>query len=453
LFLLMDLSNGSIPKQVLRYTVPLILTALIQLLFNAADLVVVGLYCGSRSVAAVGATTSIVHLLIDLFIGFSAGVSVTVAQSVGAGKDTATHRAVHTAFPLAMCCGLFLIIIGLPLAKPGLQLMNTPADVLDQATVYMQIYLVGTLPTLLYNFGAAILHANGETKKPLVYLTVSGLANVLLNLFFVLVLDLDVIGVGLATALSQLLSAALVMGALMRRTDASRLDIKKLHFYKDMLIRILRVGIPQGLSNSLYAVCNVFVQTSINSFGTAAVAGNSAATSIGGFIGAMINNFGTTALNFAGQNFGANKYDRVKQARNWSLIYAVVFGLIAAAAAIIFSGQLLSVYITDSQEAIEYGTRKLLVAYSFYPFVGLIAVNSGTLRGLGISMPPLFISLFGIGILRMIWLFVMVNIMGINTIDVVYLTYSISWTVTGIMMSICYHHYARKLLDSFPVHS
>jgi len=443
----MDLTTGSIPKKVIRYTVPLVCTALIQLLFNAADLVVVGLYCGSKSVAAVGSTTSIIHLLIELFFGFAAGVSVTVAQAIGAKKPDTVSKAVHTAIPLGFVCGAILILVGVPFSGPGLRFINTPEDILPQATLYMQIYFLGVLPQITYNFGAAILHANGETKKPLVYLTISGLVNILLNLFFVIVLNLDVVGVALATTISQTLSCVMVLVALSRRKDASRLNFKMLCFHGPSLKNILRVGLPSGLQNSFYSIANIFVQSEINSFGTAAVAGGAAATSIGGFIGATITNFGTTALNFVGQNYGAKKYDRVRKSSNCAMVISVIVGITVSALALIFARPLLSIYIPDSEEALNYGVRKMLIVYSLYATQGVQCCCSGSMRGLGVSMPPMINSIIGIGVLRLVWLYVMVTLLGFdNNIDIIFLTFPISWTFTMVLNFIAWQRTKKRIL-------
>ena len=442
----MDLTVGSIPKKVLRYTLPLIATALIQLLFNAADLVVVGMYCGSTAVAAVGATTSIVHLFIELFFGFASGVSVTVAQSIGAKNPKATERAVHTSIPLGIACGVFLMLVGILAARSGLQLMNTPAEILDQAVIYMQIYFVGILPQLVYNFGAAILNACGETRKPLLYLSLAGVINIVLNLIFVIVFHLDVVGVALATTISQTVSCLLVLRALAKRTDAAKLMFRRLRFHGPSLRQILRIGIPAGLQSSFYAFANIFIQTNVNAFGTAAVAGNSAATTIGGFIGALVSNYGTTSINFMGQNFGAAKYDRCRQSIKWTMLFGCLFATAGSVLAIVFGRPLLSIFISDSPEAIEYGMRKLILAYGFYFTQGVQNATSGGMRGMGISIPQMIISIFGVGVLRLIWLYVMIDVLGINTIDVVFLTFSISWTVTAILTFIALQIAKKRVL-------
>jgi len=442
----MDLTTGSIPKKVILYTLPLIATALIQLLFNAADLVVVGMYCGSNSVAAVGSTTAIVHLFIELFFGFASGVSVTVAQSIGAKKPESTAKAVHTAIPLALVCGTVLVIIGVLAARPCLAAMNTPEDILDQAVIYMQIYFVGILPQLTYNFGAAVLHASGETRKPLIFLSVSGVVNILLNLLFVIAFNLDVVGVALATTISQTLSCVLVLRCLRKRTDASRLVFRQMRFHPAALKQILRIGVPAGLQSSFYSLANIFIQTNVNAFGTAAVAGSSAATSIGGFIGALISNYGTTSINFVGQNFGAQKYDRCRASVKWTMFFACLFGAVGSGLAILFGRQLLSIYIGDSPEAIEYGLRKLILVYGFYVTQGVQVASSGSMRGMGVSIPQMVISIFGIGVLRLAWLYVMIDVLGINTIDVVFLTFAVSWTVTAILTFIALQITKKKVL-------
>ena len=442
----MNLTVGKIPGKVIRYTIPVILTALVQLLFNAADLVVVGQFCGSASVAAVGSTTAFTHLFIELFLGFSSGVGSSTAQAIGAGDDSRVSKVVHTALPLALLCGTTMSIIGISLSRTGLRFLNTPADILDLATSYIQIYFVGIPAMLVYNFGAAVINANGDTKKPLRYLTFSGIANIVMNVIFVVAFRMDVAGVALATTISQYFSAVLVVINLMKRTDASRLFLRKMRFDDDALRRIISIGLPTGLQNSLYPIANLTIQTHINAFGSLAVAGCSAATSVAGFVGAFVSNFYTTSLNFTGQNYGAGKVKRIYKQARYCLLFSTIIGGIVSILAILFARPLLGIYLTDSPAAIEEGLKKVYVMYPFYVVTGVTGILTGVLRGVGVSVPPMLASIFSIFCVRMLWLLIMVRILGFNNLYVINASFSVSWTVQMILVFFIYLYYKKKLL-------
>lgn len=442
----MNLTVGKIPGKVLRYTVPLILTALVQLLFNAADLVVVGQFCGSASVAAVGSTTAFTHLFIELFLGFSSGVGSSTAQAIGAGDDDRVSRVVHTAFPLALLCGSVMAVTGICLSKPGLRFLNTPADILDLSTSYIQIYFLGIPAMLVYGFGAAIMNANGDTKKPLSYLTASGIANIVMNVIFVVAFRLDVVGVALATTISQCLSAALVVMNLMKRDDASHLSLRGMRIDKGALKQIVSIGLPTGLQNSLYPIANLTIQSHINAFGSLAVAGCSAATSVAGFVGAFVSNFYTTSLNFTGQNYGAGKIKRIYSQAKYCLLFSTIIGGVVSVLAILFARPLLGIYLTDSPAAIEEGLKKVYVMFPFYVVTGLTGVLTGILRGTGVSVPPMLASIFSIFCVRMLWLLIMVRILGYNNLYVINASFSVSWTVQAILVFFIYLYYKKKLL-------
>lgn len=442
----MNLTVGKIPKKIIVYTIPVILTALIQLLFNAADLVVVGQFCGSASVAAVGSTTAFTHLFIELFLGFSSGVGSTAARAIGAEDDKSLSNTVHTAFPLALVCGTAMAAAGIYFSKSGLRLLNTPEDIIDLAASYIQIYFAGIPAMLVYNFGAAVINANGDTKKPLRYLTISGVANIIMNVIFVVAFRLDVVGVALATTISQCISAALVVNNLMKRKDASQLILRKMHFDRDAVKQIVSIGLPTGLQNSLYPIANMMIQSNVNSFGSLAVAGCSAATSVGGFVGAFISNFYTTSLNFTGQNFGAKKVRRIySQAR-----YCILFGFLicgtVSALTVIFARPLLGIYLTDSPEAIEEGLKKVYVMFPFYAITGITSVLTGVLRGIGISVPTMVASIFSIFVVRMLWIFIMINMLGYNNLYMINASFSVSWVIQAVLVVLIYLHYKKKLL-------
>ena len=437
-----SLTEGPLFWNIIRYTIPIILTSILQLLFNAADLVVVGRFCGSLSVAAVGATGSITHLMVNFFVGLSAGAGVTVAHALGGRQEETVHRTVHTAMSAAFVSGLILTVLGVSCSGLFLQMMGTPDNVLPLSSVYMKIYFAGITFNMVYNFAAAILRAAGDTKSPLLYLTLAGVVNVALNVFFVTVLHMNVAGVALATTLSQGVSAVLVLWALMRRTDACRFAFKKMRFYGLQLSKILRIGLPAGIQSSLFAISNVIIQSTINSFGDVFVAGNAASANIEGFVYVTMNAFHQTAVNFTGQNVGAGQYDRVKKIFGYSLAGVAVAGMLAGSSAWFFGEQLLGIYITDSAEAIAYGVVRLTYISLPYFVCGLMDVCTGSLRGMGASLAPMLISVLGVCGFRILWINTVFRIL--PTPECLYLSYLISWTLTFVVQFVAFRKVYRK---------
>lgn len=439
-----NMLTGPLFLNILLYTVPIILTSVLQLLFNAADLMVVGRFCGSISVAAVGSTNSLTNLMVNFFIGLSVGAGVTIAHGLGGHKYEAVHKTVHTALPTALVCGGILTVIGVTFCKTFLRLMGTPEDVLPLSTVYMRIYFAGVTFTMIYNFCAAILRAAGDTKSPLIYLTFSGIINVLLNLVFVIVLHMNVAGVALATILSQGISAFLVLRTLMRRTDACHLDLKKMRFHKIPLMKMLRIGLPAGMQSSLFSISNVIIQSSVNSFGGILMSGNAAAYNIEGFVYAALNAFHQTAVNFIGQNAGAKQYKRVYKTLWLCLLSVTVFGLGLSYAGYYFGPQLLSLYIADSPEAISYGLMRLSIVCIPYFICGMMDVTTGALRGLGASLTPMLISVLGVCGIRIGWIYTVFQIPQYHTPESLYISYPISWAVTFLIQFIAFLIVYRK---------
>lgn len=429
------MTTGPILGKAIKYTVPIILTGVLQLLFNAADLVVVGRFCGSVSVGAVGATSSLINLLVNLFMGVSVGAGVVTAQALGAGRDNDVHRAVHTAIPTAVIGGAILTVIGVLFAEDFLSLMATPEDVIELSTVYVRIYFCGITSSIVYNFGAAILRAAGETKKPLYYLTASGILNVLLNCFFVVVFDMDVAGVALATAISQTLSAVLVLFELCRRRDCCKLELKKLRIHKKSLAGMLKVGVPAGIQGSIFSISNVIIQSSVNSFGSVVISGSAAGGNIEGFVYIIMNSFYQTALNFTGQNYGAGEYRRIGKIMRVCLMSVTVAGLTAGTLVYIFAEPLLSIYITDSAEAIGYGITRLTYICLPYFLCGCMEVMTGLIRGMGVSLAPMFVSIVGVCGIRITWIFTIFGNPRFHTLESLFISYPISWIVTFLVHS------------------
>lgn len=420
--------EGPLFPSIVRYTIPIILTSLLQLLFNAADLVVVGRFCGSVSVAAVGSTGAITNLLVNFFIGLSVGAGVSVAHGLGSREDTVVSNTVHTALPTAIVSGLILTTIGVAFSETFLRMMGTPDNVLPLSATYMQIYFGGIIFSMVYNFCAAILRAAGDTKSPLLYLTIAGVVNVILNIFFVTVLHMNVAGVALATTLSQGISAALVTRALMKRTDACHLDLGQMRFHKAQLTKMLRIGLPAGIQASLFSISNVLIQSSVNSFGDVFMSGSAASSNIEGFVYVSLNAFHQTAVNFIGQNAGARKYRRVYQTLWVCLGCVTVVGIVFGFTAWSFGRSLLSIYITDSQQAIEYGMVRLAYICLPYFLCGLMDVSTGALRGLGASVVPMVISVLGVCGLRIFWIYTVFQVY--HTPQCLFFSYTVSWIVT-----------------------
>ena len=433
-----NMLQGPLLSNILLYTIPIILTSVLQLLFNAADLVVVGQFRGSASLAAVGATGAVTNLIVNLFIGLSVGAGVSVAHGLGSKNDEVVHRTIHTALPAAIVSGLVLTVVGISMAKRFLTWMGTPENILPLSTLYMQIYFAGMTFNMVYNFCAAILRAAGDTKSPLIFLSIAGVVNVGLNLLFVAVFGMNVDGVALATAISQGVSAVAVVLVLMRRTDACRLEWKKMRFYKPQLLKMVRIGLPAGVQGSLFSISNVLIQSSINSFGDIVMSGNAASGNIEGFVYVTQNAFHQTAVNFVGQNLGARQYDRVKKILWTCLACVSVAGLTMGLLMRTLGAPLLSIYITDSQEAIQYGLLRMTYICIPYFLCGLMDVSTGALRGMGASLQPMIISVLGVCGIRILWIYTIFQIPQFHTPQCLYSSYTISWVVTFICQLITF---------------
>ena len=439
-----NMLQGPLLGSILAYTVPIILTSVLQLLFNAADLVVVGRFCGSISVAAVGATGSITSLIVNLFIGLSVGAGVTVAHGVGSREDQVVHRTVHTAIPMALVSGLALTVVGVLFSESFLRMMGTPENVLKLSAVYMKIYFAGITFTMVYNFAASILRAVGDTKSPLVFLSIAGVVNVLLNVIFVVCFHMNVAGVALATTISQAISAVAMIVVLMRRGDAARLSLKKMRFYRIQLMKMLRIGLPAGIQSSLFSISNVLIQSSVNSFGDVLMSGNAAAQNIEGFLYVTMNSFHQTAVNYIGQNVGAKQYDRVKKIVWICLGSVTVVGAALGTLICAFGENLLSIYITDSAEAISWGLIRLNIICQAYFVCGMMDVSTGALRGMGASVSPMIISVLGVCGIRIGWIMTVFQMDRFHTPQSLYISYIFSWTVTFLIQMFAFFKIYRQ---------
>lgn len=446
-----DMVNGHLFFKILVYAVPIIFTGVLQLLFNAADLIIVGRFgsSGSDAVAAVGATSSLTSLMINFFIGFSSGGGVAVAQAVGAKNDEKISKTVHTVVLLSIIAGIFVSVVGFFLCGPMLKLMATPDDIYPLSHLYMQIIFSGMIFNMVYNFGAAILRAVGDTTRPLIYLTIAGALNVVLNIFFVTVFNMDVAGVALATIISQMVSSVLVLSALIRRKDACRLYIKKLRIYKLPLKKILGVGLPAGLQSTLFSISNVIIQSSINSFSylEGMVAGSAAAANVDGFVYTAMNSFYQASLNFTGQNVGAKKFERVRKVFLYSMIWSVLIGFILGVGTYIFNKPLLGLYITDSASAIKWGAVRMLYIGVPYFLCGMMEVATGCLRGMGVSIAPMIISVLGVCGIRLGWIFTVFQIPKYHTPETLFFSYPVSWIVTFLVEAIVFFILLKKRIN------
>lgn len=438
-----DMCNGPLASKILLFAVPLIASSLLQLLFNAADVVVVGKFAGKEALAAVGSNTSLINLLINLFVGLSVGANVVVARDLGAGRNDRVKKDVHTTITLALISGVVMMVFGVIMVRQLLEWMSSPTDVIDLATIYLRIYFFGMPANMLYNFGSAVLRAQGDTQRPLYYLLFAGIVNVVLNLVFVIVFNMDVAGVALATIISQYISAVLVLRCLMREQGALHLDLKELRLRKLVVMRIFQVGLPAGFQGVVFALSNVVIQSSLNSFNDPVlVAGSSAAANIESFVYAAMNAFYQSAITFVGQNYGAGKCDRVDRVAKQCLAFVVVTGLVLGNLAYYFGDTLSGFYVQAGEDdVIAQAVIRLGFIARFYFICGIMDTLVGVLRGLGYSVIPMVASLVGACGLRLVWVATVFPIY--RTPASLYISYPITWAITG-AVHLGFFLYVRK---------
>ncbi|MBQ2558399.1 MAG: MATE family efflux transporter [Lachnospiraceae bacterium] len=430
-----DMSTGSLPRKMLLFALPLIFSSILQLLFNAADLIVVGRCVGDEALAAVGSTGALINLLTNLFLGLSVGANVLVARYTGANREKDVEETVHTAVLVSIVSGALLAAVGFTYARPLLALMDTPTDVIGGAAHYMRIYFLGMPIMMLYNFGSAILRAIGDTRRPLAYLAIAGAVNVGLNLCFVLIFGMGVEGVAYATVISQLISAILVVNNLAHQDNACRFHFSKLRIHAKKLAGIARIGLPAGLQGCIFSISNVLIQSSINSFGKLAVSGNSAGVNIEGFIYVSMNAWHHTTLSFVGQNYGAGRFDRIRKSLRWGLLFVFLFGFGLDAIALLLKPHLIGIYTKDP-EAIAYGCARIGVICLMYFTCGIMDVIVGALRGIGFSLLPTLTSLLGVCGFRITWIYTYFR--SHRSLKVLYASYPISWCITIVLHGIVY---------------
>ena len=430
----LDMTHGKLIPRVAAFTLPLMLTSILQLLYNAADVIVVGRYSGSEALAAVGSTGPLINLIINMFLGLSIGTNVVAANYYGAGDYRNTQEAVHTSVAISLAGGCALGVIGFIFGGTFLKWMDSPADVLPLATKYIRIYFLGMPFNMLYNFGAAILRAVGDTRRPLYFLMLSGLVNVLLNLLFVIVFRMGVAGVALATIISQMISCVLVVICLMRTDGFVHLNPQALRIHRDKLMAVLRVGLPAGFQAACFSFSNVLIQSTVNGYGSTVVAGNSASQNIEGFIYASMNAFHQAAITFVSANLGAGKNSRLRSVLGACTFLVFVVGAAMGLLAFALMPTLLGVYSPDPN-VVAAGIIRLRIIASTYFLCGLMDVFCGVMRGMGAAVVPMVVSILGACAFRIFWIYAVLPLH--STLDMLYVSYPASWVLTGSIHLIC----------------
>ncbi len=430
---LIDPLNGSLFKTIIAFAIPVMLTGLLQLAFNAADMIIVGRFVGSAAVGQVGATGSLINLLVNLFIGFSVGVSVGVSKEYGAKNNEKISKYIHTSVAIAAIAGILCCIVGLNLSRQLLELMGTPESHLDGSTLYMNIYFLAMPATIIYNFGSAALRALGDSKTPLIILTSAGVINVLFNVLFVCAFSMSVEGVAMATVISQYVAMIWILLHLSRSEGPQKLYLRKIRFDKDCTRSIIAIGLPAGISGTLFSLSNVVAQSSINIFGGTVINGNAAASNIEGFIYTMSNAFHQAAITFIGQSRGAGKYDRILKSLGVCLVYSLGFEIVFGLLTYVFREQLLGIYIKDSQASIMLGAMRITILGLTHFFCGTMDVINGALRGLGVSLSPTLISLTTACGFRILWIATIFD--RYRTITMIYIMYPVSWALSIVALA------------------
>ena len=426
---------GPFLKKILIFSVPLMLTGLLQIAYNTADVVVVGRFVGKEALAAVGSTGSLVNLFLNVFLGLSMGSGVMVARHIGERADKKVHECTHTAMLLSVICGLFIGALGFFACGAMLRLMKVPADVLELATLYLKIYFLGSPGLMAYNFGASIVRATGDTKRPLYILAFSGIVNVVLNLVLIIVFHFGVSGVAIATIVSQYLSAALIIAYLLKINNACRLRLKKLKFYKSELKSILMLGLPAGIQSSLFSVSNVIIQSTVNSFGSVAMAGIAAGSNFDSYVYTATNAIAQTTMTFTSQNIGAKKLPNIGKVYRYCLIIAFIISAVMGAVGYFFGDFIVSLF-SEEADVIAIGADRLKMIMPFYFFCSLMDVAASQIRGMGKSFEPMIVSLLGACGLRILWVYTVLPLN--HTLTMLYWSYPVSWGVTFFAQFILY---------------
>ena len=434
--------NGTIMDKLISFSIPLMLSGILQLMFNAVDIVVVGRFSGSQALAAVGSTTALINVFTNLFIGISLGANVLAARYYATGKTKEMSETVHTAIALALVSGVAMAVIGVVFARGALEIMGTPDDVIVKSTLYMRIYFCGMPFFMMYNYGAAILRAVGDTKRPLIFLIVSGVINAVLNLFLVIGFHLDVAGVGIATVISQLVSCILVLRCLHHTESSYQLHLAKLRIRSVYLKQIFEVGVPAGIQSTVINISNAMLQSSVNSFGSIAMAGYTASNNIFGFLYVSVNSFTQACMSFTSQNYGVKKLKRMDRVLIDCMILSVVVTLILGSSVYIFGPELLHIY-SNQADVIKYGMEIFSYTTVTYFLCGLMDLFPGALRGMGYSTVPMILSIIGTVGVRIIWIYGLFP--SHRSLTFLFLSYPVSWIATIIMQVICFWFVRKKI--------
>ncbi|WP_026528795.1 MATE family efflux transporter [Butyrivibrio sp. VCD2006] len=444
-----DMTKGALLPKILLFSIPLLLSSVLQLLFNAADIVVVGQFSGDETlgancVAAIGSTGSVINMILSVFMGLSVGVNVLAARYFAARQKKEMEETVHTTIALALLGGIAIGVIGFFISRPILELMGSPEEVIGLSTLYMRIYFIGMPVNMLYNFGAAVLRATGDTRRPLYYLINAGFVNVILNLIFVMGLHMNVAGVALATILAQALSAFFIVRALIRTDEIYKLDLKKVRVDADKAKRIIRVGLPAGFQGMIFSFSNVLIQSSINEFGSIAMAGSAAAANIEGFVYMAMNAVYQACVSFTSQNVGANKPDRIGKVLRTCLAVVFVVGFAMGNIFNFFGPQLVGIY-TKEPATIQFGIQRMAVICTLYFLCGFMDVICGSLRGMGYSTVPMIVSIVGACGLRIVWILTVFRIY--HDLTVLYISYPVTWFITASVHLISYFIIKKQVVS------
>jgi len=437
-----DMCNGSILDKLVSFSIPLMLSGILQLLFNAVDIIVVGQFTGNEALAAVGSTTALINVFVNLFIGISLGASVLAARFYATGQEKEMSETVHTSITLALISGIAMGIIGVIAAKGALELMDTPDNVLNLSTLYMRIYFMGMPFFMLYNYGAAILRAVGDTKRPLLFLIISGATNVVLNLLLVIQFHLGVAGVAIATVISQCISCILVLRCLYLSDGSYQLRFNKLGMKTRYVKQIFQIGIPAGIQSTIINFSNVLLQSSVNSFGSVAMAGYTAANNILGFLYVSVNSITQACMSFTSQNYGVRKFKRMDKVLLECLGLTVIVALVLGGGSYLFGAELMHIY-TKSTKVIECGVDIMLYTTVTYFLCGIMDLLPGALRGMGHSTVPMILSVIGTVGTRIVWIYVIFPCH--RSLDFLFISYPVSWLLTIVMQVICFYFVRKKV--------
>ena len=436
--------SGSLADKILLFAIPLAASSILQQLFNSVDVAVVGHFASDPALAtaAVGCNAPIINLVINLFVGVSVGANVVVSSFIGAGRRDEVNRTVHSAMSLAIVCGLLLLVIGVSIAEPALSALDTPQEVLPQAVLYLRIYSIGMPFIMIYNFGAAVLRCVGDTRRPLICLTISGALNAVLNIVFVIAFGLDVEGVAIATVISNVLSAVMVWIFLMRERSEIRIELGKLRIVKDDLSRILRVGIPAGLQSMVFSLSNIFIQAVLNSFGMNAMAGSAAALNYESFSYFVVSSFTQAAVTFTSQNYGAKEYGRCRKVFRICMAMGLSFTALVSLTFVAGHDFFASIFINDPA-VLEYAVKRIVYVLPLYLLIVTYEVGGASLRGIGYSMTPAVITILGMCVFRMFWSYVICGML-YPYYEVLMIVYPVSWFLTGSCMLVAYFILRRR---------